>query len=127
MRNEYDIALPSDTDLRALVKKAYDLSRPQGLGFLHYREGDLDDALVDEILSRDRDRCAFSTDYVQGRAVKFSVYRDDDGLYVGARWFDHNHWSYTALLGSVGVPEDAIITAEAALDKANEEYRAKHA
>lgn len=124
MRSDYDIALPPDTDLRALVKTAYALSSPQGLGHLHAREGELDDATVDDILSRSSPRTRLSMDYTHGRSIKFHVRQDDDGLYVNSVWYDHFPSQYIELLGSVGIPESTILAAQAALDKANAEYDA---
>jgi hypothetical protein len=119
-RRDQDIVLPSDTDLRALLKKAYALSGPQGLGFLHFRDAELDDETADAVLAAGESRLALSTDYVHGRALKFKVYRDEDGtLFVSAFWFDHDHRAYVDLLAEFGVTEATILAAEALAGKAN--------
>jgi len=80
-----------ETKLDAVIRAAYELSRPQGLGFLHATDGPLDDETLAEIKSRASGRCAAGMDYVHGRAVKLTVRRDGDALYVyGDRWFDHS-------------------------------------
>ena len=83
-----------------MIKAAYRLSSPQGLGFLHFQPGDdLPEEDVDEILSREDTFCKFSMDYVLGRAVKLGVYkRDDDRLYIRKNWFDHSPEQLTELL-----------------------------
>ena len=91
-------------DLRLLVKKAYELSRPQGMGFLHAKPGPLSDGLVDDILMRDRGPHPIMMDYVQGRAVKLSVRRDENNrLWIRSRWYDHSESDLQQLLEAIGV------------------------
>ena len=92
-------------DLRELVKAAYDLSRPQGMGYLHYVEGPLDEASVDEIVSREspRGHVRLSMDYVKGRAVKLTVFKDDEKLVIRSNWFDHSDELLNALLRRIGI------------------------
>ena len=102
-------------DLRDMLRAAYRLSSPQGLGFLHARDGELDDAMVEEIISRDDGNkwTAIGTDYVHGRAMKFSVRRYDGRLYIQRRWFDHSQAQLAELLSAVGLSPDLIDKAEA--------------
>lgn len=94
-------------DLRELVKGAYALSRPVGIGFLHYKDGELDDATVDEIV-RSEGRSAVSMDYVYGRQCKFHVTRDEDGrLWTNSSWYDHTSSDLRALLKRVGIEKAA--------------------
>lgn len=80
-----------ETKLDAVIRAAYDLSRPQGLGFLHVTEGPLDEATLTDIKTRESGRCAAGMDYVHGRAVKLTVRRDGDKLYIPAdHWYDHS-------------------------------------
>ncbi|MBU7046027.1 MAG: hypothetical protein HXS54_06275 [Theionarchaea archaeon] len=78
--------------IELLVKEAINLSSPQGLGFLHFLPGEPSQELVDEVLSwfRENDYVALDMDYVQGRAVKLTVFRDEKGLYITAPWYDHS-------------------------------------
>lgn len=129
MRSSYDIALPQDVDLRVLVNKAYDLSNPQGMGIFHYTSKPLTEEETDTIVNREFHSSfnVISMDYIKGRSLKFHVRRDEEGMYVGPNWYDHSTRDYIELLGSVGIPEQAIHDAQAALDKANAEYLAQHA
>lgn len=87
-------------DLIALVKKAYALSRPQGMGFLHFREGELSDEDAQQIVNNPR---GIDLDYVHGRAVKFWVQKEGDRLFVQNSWYDHSDSQLRELLQSVGI------------------------
>lgn len=89
-------------DLVKLAQAAYDLSSPQGLGFLHFREGGLSQA---DALSQIRDvgHTALRMDYVHGRSVKLWVDRDGDRLFMRDRWHDHSPTQLAALLDRVGI------------------------
>lgn len=97
-------------DLRLLVQKAYELSRPQGLGFMHAKPGPLSDQEVDSILSRSHVGRPVSMDYVNGRAVKLNVRRDADGrLWIRPNWYDHTRMQLSELLHAIGIkhPNDS--------------------
>jgi hypothetical protein len=86
-------------DLVKLVQEAYALSRPQGMGHVHYRSGGLDtpeamkivgvgrhDDLFPEDVDRINKTChgvydipVLSLDYVHGRAVKLTVWKTPGG------------------------------------------------
>lgn len=104
------IELPKDVDLVALVKKAYELSRPQGMGMLHFQPGPLPDHVAPQLVGKETSPFPVNLDYVMGRAVKFTVTRHLGRLFVAPRWFDHTEADYRELLASVGVtPEpDAL-------------------
>lgn len=91
-------------DLVALVKKAYELSTPRGLGFLHAQPGGLTDEQAASLVKADS-RWPVSLDYVIGRAVKFNVYRDGEKLYTNDRWYDHSAQQLRDLLAHVGMAE----------------------
>jgi hypothetical protein len=69
----------TDVPLDTLVRAAYALSSPQGLGFIHAKKGGLDDDTLAAILKRGEgdNWCAVFMDYVHGRSVKFNVHRVD--------------------------------------------------
>ena len=96
-------------DLRAFVQAVYDLSRPQGLGVLHYQEGSLTDEEADMILNTAFSYAglALALDYVHGRACKMSVYREDGDLFISNRWFDHSDSQLAELLERVGIKDSA--------------------
>lgn len=105
--------------LEALVRAAYNPSRPQGLGHLHFESGDLTDAEVAQILERGRggQRFAVSMDYVKGRSCKFHVLRDGERLFIKNRWYDHGDELLRSLLSGVGL-------SPALVDKARAEEQA---
>jgi hypothetical protein len=91
MKNMIDI---SSANLKDIMKHAYELSQPQGLGFLHYTEGPLDDETIDNYLEHysDNPRIALYLDYVHGRACKLTVFRGEDGegFFINNEWIDHS-------------------------------------
>jgi hypothetical protein len=99
--------------LREAVAAAYDLSRPQGLGMLHFQPGQLTDEQIEEIIELGHRRGGLHMDYVKGRACKFSVHEQEGRFYVSPRWFDHSHDDLVELLTRIGVqdPEHQIAVA----------------
>jgi hypothetical protein len=103
------------------IKKAFELSQPQGLGFLHHREGPLEEETVQEIIARGHSRLLADMDYVHGRSCKFHVRKaDEDGfMLIEPRWYDHGDYELDALLRDLGVENPtaarkAAITAQEA-------------
>ena len=93
-------------DLVEVAKAAYDLSVPQGMGFMHFKDGPLSDADAKNLVSDD-DRVALSMDYVHGRACKLTVFKDDEGLWIRDSWFDHTPDQLSELLERIGIQEAA--------------------
>ena len=91
--------------LREFVKAVYDLSRPQGLGYLHFESGSLSNEEADAIvnLRPPESSVPLSMDYVRGRACKMSVFRDGGDLFIRGDWFDHTPSQLAALLQRIGV------------------------
>lgn len=93
-----------DNVLRRTVQKAFELSAPQGMGWMHYNANDtLDDQTVDTWLEGAARRGGpLSLDYVKGRAVKLCFHYDDEKtqFYVedGGTWFDHSDRAWAELL-----------------------------
>ena len=89
-------------DLRKLVQAVYKNSRPQGLGMLHFKEGDLSSEEVEKIVGEVRVSGIGSVlrlDYVKGRACKFSLIRDESGgLWVRRDWLDHSELDFVRML-----------------------------
>ena len=90
-------------DLKKFVQEVYKLSRPQGMGYLHYKDGDLPENQVAEILARgDKSKqFAVSMDYVLGRACKMTVHRQGDKLFINDGWFDHDPSDLQTLLSRI--------------------------
>lgn len=81
----------NESKLDAVIRAAYELSSPQGLGFLHYTPEPMDDATLADIKSRPGYSCRASMDYVNGRSVKLGIHGSGDMLYISAdRWYDHS-------------------------------------
>lgn len=84
----YDI---TGVDLVELVREVYNLSSPQGLGFIHFTPDPLskDEAAeyVTEGLGLPSVRV--SLDYVKGRSCKFVVWEKNGKLFCRDDWFDH--------------------------------------
>lgn len=95
-------------DLAHLVRAAYSPSRPQGLGYIHYQPGDLDDETVRRIIEGAHDHVAVRMDYVNGRSCKFSVFREGERLFIHNSWYDHSDAALAKLLESVGLSADLI-------------------
>jgi hypothetical protein len=92
------------TDLRKFIAKAYELSQPQGMGFLHFKEGPLDDESIDKILNVKNEFCVCGMDYVHGRSIKMAVYSKGDRLLIGGPgWYDHSDYQLEELLSADGV------------------------
>ena len=103
MRYEFD-----ETKVDDVIRAAYDLSTPQGLGFLHARPGGLDDETIARIKESESGLYAASMDYVHGRAVKLTIRRDGDICYIPAdSWFDHSldHLRELAKRADLGEPK----------------------
>ena len=77
------------SDLKEVVKSAYDLSSPQGLGILHFKEGSLTNEEAESFI-KPHGNIALSLDYVNGRACKLTVWQDEEKLYIRDQWFDHS-------------------------------------
>lgn len=80
-----------ESRLEAVVRKAYELSRPQGLGMLHWSAGPLSDEDLKLIV--DQPGKTVHMDYVNGRAVKLYIrYNAEAGEFYwvdSGEWFDH--------------------------------------
>ncbi len=94
-------------DLRKLVRAVYNNSVPQGLGWMHAKNGELTDEEVDTVLSgeerftRKPDNLVFHMDYVNGRSCKFVVWKDGDTLFTRDRWYDHSTEALNEMLGGL--------------------------
>lgn len=121
-RRVFDV---THVDLVSLLTEAYAVSRPQGAGFLHYREGPLDPEEASGIVEsqaearRNSGRQEMFTypvlvvDYLHGRSVKLWVWEGDPerlppGVerYMNLDWFDHSDGELRELLDRVGAARD---------------------
>lgn len=98
------IAISRD-NLPKVIAKAFDLSKPQGTGFLHFKPGDIPEGVLNDILSSaDKAeipyRKSIHLDYVEGRAIKLGIYYDEGSQQwqlEGDRWYDHSSAAWEEL------------------------------
>jgi hypothetical protein len=90
-------------DLKSIVKTAYRLSRPQGLGHIHFQPGDLTDEEASQLIREEHKATPVSLDYVKGRACKLIVFRDGEKLFIRDRWYDHSQHDLQMLLEAIGI------------------------
>ncbi|AXQ68222.1 hypothetical protein HOT99_gp018 [Caulobacter phage CcrBL10] len=150
------IAFPADVDLAKIVQSVYARSVPKGLGMLHFQAGPLDDQRVTDAIAKANEKFTaeqagptvdysgegreskatfFDFDYVDGRAVKFRLYRDlnTEAFYADLDWYDHGPWDVLALVADTFGVDDtqatAILSAAdlAKTAKAVDEFNAKAA
>ena len=70
-----------------VVKEVYNLSVPQGMGFLHYQEGGLSDEGAKRCIISNR----ISMVYVKGRACKFHANIEGNTVtFADDFWYDHS-------------------------------------
>lgn len=98
-------------DLRDLAKAAYRFSRPQGLGFLHFEEGELSDEIAQQIIDDGKKYSGggISMDYVRGRACKFHVTVRNGEQFISGRWYDHSEGDLQDLLKAIGKADCPMI------------------
>ena len=103
MPSEVDL---TGVDLKEFAKKVYDLSVPQGFGFLHAVSGSLSDEDAISIVDRftDSERIALDMDYIRGRACKMTVFKKDGKLFTYIPWYDHTDEQLAKLLEHFAVP-----------------------
>ena len=86
-------------DLVKFVKKVYELSKPLGLGFLHYTSEPLSDEEAKECIIKGE----VGMDYVKGRSCKMRARLEDGKLLIANKWYDHTDVQLTELLDHVGI------------------------
>ena len=98
------IELPESINLVELVKKVYNLSQPQGMGFMHFTPAPLSEDEAKKYIDLSSSfPSVINMDYVHGRACKFHVTRRDGKLFIPDSWYDHTDEQYKKLLYSFGI------------------------
>lgn len=93
----------TDIDLRKFVQRVYELSVPQGLGFLQATSDGLSDEEIDTILSGN-----LYMDYVLGRACKLCGSLSEEGrLTIPNTWYDHTDKQFEKLLSEFGLSRES--------------------
>lgn len=87
-------------NLIEFAKKVYELSVPQGLGFLHFTPQPLADSEAKQLVDafKDDKSLALDMDYTRGRACKMHVRRENGKLTISDTWYDHTDRIYQQLL-----------------------------
>lgn len=95
----------TEIDLIEFTKKVYELSVPQGMGFLHYTSKPLADSEAKQLVDvfKNDKRLALDMDYVKGRACKMHVRRENGKLTIPDTWYDHTDRIYQQLLDHFGI------------------------
>lgn len=87
-------------DLVSVAKAVYRHSQPQGLGILHFTEGELSDEDARACVGADG---GLDMDYVHGRACKLYTVHKGGRTSIHVPWFDHTDEQLDALLKDIGV------------------------
>jgi len=90
-------------DLVEFAKKVYELSSPQGLGFLHYTTEPLNDEEAKQYIYADKDDIILDMDYVKGRACKMHVRKEGNKWLIDDSWYDHTDRIYQQLLNHFNI------------------------
>jgi hypothetical protein len=95
----------TNVNLKEFAKKVYELSAPQGLGFLQPYGTLLEDGYIEEHLKsyEDDKRFALNMDYCNGRACKMTVFKKDGKLEICDNWYDHTDEQFDKLLKTFGI------------------------
>jgi hypothetical protein len=92
-------------DLVKFAQKTYELSMPQGLGFLHFTPEPLAEEDAKEIVERSGKygNVKLDMDYVSGRACKMTVWEKDGRLVIQDAWYDHTDDQLKRLLAAFDI------------------------
>jgi hypothetical protein len=94
-------------DLVKFAQKVYELSSPQGLGFMHFTPEPLSDEEAKELVDLNKDsKYPLSMDYVYGRACKMTVFAEEGKLEIHDSWYDHTDKQFKDLLSEFGIKLD---------------------
>ena len=89
-------------DLVEFAKKVYELSVPQGLGFLHFKPEPLTDEEAKGCIRREGN-IVLDMDYVNGRACKMVVRSENGKFVISDTWYDHTDKALAQLLQHFGI------------------------
>lgn len=93
-------------DLVKFAQKVYELSAPQGLGFLHFTPQPLSETDAKRIVENSKGHyggVVLDMDYVAGRACKMVVWEKDGKLVIRDSWYDHTDSQLQTLLNNFNI------------------------
>ncbi len=95
-------------NLVKFVQKVYELSVPQGLGFLHFDSEPLTNEEAKSLIGKKPiyENIILDMDYVRGRACKMHVTQDGKKLFIQDNWYDHTDKQLQQLLDAVGIKHE---------------------
>jgi hypothetical protein len=93
----------TNVDMVKFVQKVYDLSRPQGMGMLHFVAGPMSEEDARSLIQPDG---TVSMDYVSGRACKMHTRLQGDRIVINDSWYDHSDEQFNELLEHLGLGKD---------------------
>ena len=96
------VTMPKDK-LTHLVKTIYDLSSPQGMGFMRYDPAPMSDEDAAKVIQHYQDSQGVFLDYVFGRACKMFIRFQGGDLSISYPWYDHTPEQFVCLLNTLGV------------------------
>lgn len=103
-----------------LIETVYNMSVPVGMGYLHYKAGNIDKKTIDALIHRFEERLKWATsverpegypwpetlvtmDYVNGRQCKFNVSYFRGEIVINDGWYDHTEFQFEELLLTCGI------------------------
>ena len=110
-RGQFDI---TDIDPLLIIRTAFDMSVPQGMGILQHRSGGIGASEMARYIARDV-WGSYHVDYMRGRSMKlhFRADRETKRLYFDIDWYDHTRDQAEELMRLIKLPdvENQIIRA----------------
>ena len=86
------------------VQKVYELSIPQGMGFLHYTTSLLsEEESFDIVQHTQSSNIVLSMDYIRGRACKMNVFNEKGKWMIHDSWYDHTDSQLKKLLSAFNI------------------------
>lgn len=96
-------------DLVKFAQKVYELSLPQGSGFLYFTPEPLSEERAKVIVERGKDsKWPLEMDYVYGRACKMTVFSNDGKLEIHDSWYDHTDEQFINLLSEFNIKLESV-------------------
>lgn len=80
-------------NIKEAIAKAYNLSQPQGMGYLHFQPGVMPEDAAKVMAEEAEKKGEIYFDYLAGRAMKIGFKRYEDGWQCNiadGHWFDHS-------------------------------------
>jgi hypothetical protein len=90
----------TSVDMVKFAQKVFELSAPQGYGFMHFTKTPLDEKEAESMIAPDG---TLDMDYVHGRACKMNVRIKDGKKVIRDQWYDHTSEQLKQLLDAFDI------------------------